>query len=95
MTFNYMVYKVSTCKGYFSVILSAVHRDSSLPTEMHELSRKVTDCHVFRYVIPDMTLRTARDLEVIFFHRKLLYAKLYVSRVNGCRVTRSAYGLFT
>ena len=40
MTFNYMVYMFSTCKGYFSAVLSAVQRQSFRLTEMRKLSRK-------------------------------------------------------
>ena len=50
MTFNYMVYMFSTCKGYFSVILSALHRESPRLTELHKLSRKDADLHVLMYV---------------------------------------------
>ena len=56
MSFNYMVYMFSTCKGYFSIILGAIRRDSFRLTEMHNLSLKDADLHVlwliykFRYM---------------------------------------------
>ena len=50
MTFNYMVYMLSTCERYFSLILSAVHRESSRLTELHKLSLKDADLHVLSQV---------------------------------------------
>ena len=52
MTFNYMVYMLSTCEGYFSIILSAVHCEFSRLTEMHKLSRNDADSHVLSQVLP-------------------------------------------
>ena len=46
MTFSYMVYMLSTRKGYFSVLLRAMHRESIRLTEMHKLSLKDADLHV-------------------------------------------------
>ena len=46
MTFSYMVYMLSTCKGYFPVLLGAMHREFSRLTEMHNLSPKDADLHV-------------------------------------------------
>ena len=46
MTFSYMAYMLSTCEGYFSLILSAVHCESSRLTEMHKLSRNAADLYV-------------------------------------------------
>ena len=60
MTFNYMVYMLYTRKGYSSVILSAIHRESFRLTEMHKLSLKDTDLHVLLYVflyVPGLHLR--------------------------------------
>ena len=60
MTFNYMVYRFSTRKGYFSIILGAIHRESFRLTEMHKLSLKDTDLHVLWYVflyVPGLHLR--------------------------------------
>ena len=97
-----MVYMFSTCKGYFSVILSALHRESPRLTELHKLSLTDADLHVLMYVFPissgvasKTTLRTIGDLEVIGSYLKLLHAKLCHSRVNGSRVTCYAYRLFT
>ena len=50
MTFNYMVYRFSTRKGYFSIILGAIHRESFRLTELHKLLPKDTDLHVLLYV---------------------------------------------
>ena len=50
MTFNYMVYRFSTRKGYFSIILGAIHRESFRLTELHKLLLKDTDLHVLLYV---------------------------------------------
>ena len=46
MTFNYMVYMFSTRKGYLSIILGAIHRESFRLTEIHKLSLKDTNLHV-------------------------------------------------
>ena len=46
MTFSYMVYMLSTCEGYFSVLLGAMHREFSRLTEMHKLSLSGADLHV-------------------------------------------------
>ena len=51
MSFNYMVYMFSTCKGYFSIILDEIHRESFRLTEMHKLSLKDADLHVLLYVV--------------------------------------------
>ena len=45
MTFNYMVYMLSTCMVYFFLILSAVHCEFSR-LNMHKLSRTDADSHV-------------------------------------------------
>ena len=102
MAFNYMVYMFSTHKGYFSIILRAIHHESSRLTEMHNLSRKrrwftcfITSFSICSGVASKMTLRSFRDLEVICHHPKLLHAKLYRPRGNGSRVTCYAYRLFT
>ena len=101
MTFNYMVYMLCTCEGYFSIILSAVHCEFSHLTEMHKLSRKDSDLHprmliyisfivsfsIRSGIASKMTLRSIGDLEVICRHLRLLHAKLYRPRVNGLRVT--------
>ena len=50
MTFSYMVYMLSTCEGYFSVLLGVMHREFSRLTEMHKLSLKDADLHVLMYV---------------------------------------------
>ena len=50
MTFNYMVYMLSTRKGYFSVLLGAMHRESFRLAELHKLSLKDTNLHVLLYV---------------------------------------------
>ena len=50
MTFSYMVYMLSTCEGYFSVLLGVMHRESFRLTEMHKLSLKDTNLHVLLYV---------------------------------------------
>ena len=42
-----------------------------------------------------MTLRSIGDLEAMCRHPKLLHTKLNRPRVNGLRVTRYAYSLFT
>ena len=52
MTLNYIVYMFPTRKGYFSIILSTVHRDQSRLTDLHDLLRKDTDFHVLRYILP-------------------------------------------
>ena len=46
MTFSYMVYMLSTCEGYFSVFLGAMHRESFRLAELHTLSLKDADLHV-------------------------------------------------
>ena len=45
-----MVYMSSTRKGYFSVILGEIHRESFRLTEMHKLSLTDADLHVLMYV---------------------------------------------
>ena len=40
----------STRKGYFSIILRAIHRESFGLTEMHKLSLKDADSHILSYV---------------------------------------------
>ena len=50
MTFSYMVYMLSRCEEYFSIILSAVRRELSRLTEMHNLSLNDADSHVLMYV---------------------------------------------
>ena len=93
MTFSYMVYMLSTCEGYFSVLLGAMHRESFRLAELHKLSLKDADLHVLSNVslcsevASGMTLRSIGDLEVNFPHPELLHAKLYHSRVNSFRVT--------
>ena len=60
MTFNYMVYMFYTRKGYFSIILGAIHRESFRLTEMHKLSLTDTGLHVLMYVslyIPGLHLK--------------------------------------
>ena len=54
MTLNYMVYTFSTRKGYFSIILDEIHRESFRVTEMHKLSLKDADLHVLLYVFLDV-----------------------------------------
>ena len=46
MTFSYMVYMLSTCQGYFAVLLGAMHRESFRLAELHKLSLKDADLHV-------------------------------------------------
>ena len=77
-----MAYMFPTCKGYFFIILSAVHRESSRLTELHKLSRKDTDLHALRYVFPciqlsppEVTLRFVRDLQAICPYPKLVQPK--------------------
>ena len=89
-----MVYMFSTRKGYFSIILGAIRRESFRLTEMNRLSLKDADLHVLLYVFlylqrvtSKMTLRSFRGLEGIRYHLKLLHARLYRPRVNGSRVT--------
>ena len=88
-----MVYMFSTCKGFVFIILGAIHRESFRLTEMHKLSPKDADLHVFLYVflyVPvasKMILRSIGDLEAIYPHLMSLHAKLYCPRVNGLRVT--------
>ena len=48
MTFSYMVYMLSTCEGYFSVLLGVMHREFSRLTEMHKLSLSGADLHVLK-----------------------------------------------
>ena len=50
MTFDYMVYMFSTRKGYFSLVVSAMHRESFRLAEMHKLSLKDADLHVLSLV---------------------------------------------
>ena len=50
MTFSYMVYMFSTRKGYFSVLLDAMHRESFRLAELHKLSLKDADLHVLSQV---------------------------------------------
>ena len=60
MTFSYMVYMLSTCDGYFSVLLGAMHRESSRLTELHKLSLKDADLHVVSQVslyVPGLHLK--------------------------------------
>ena len=45
-----MVFMLSTYEGYFSIILSTIHRESIRLTEMHKLSLKDADLHVLMYV---------------------------------------------
>ena len=75
----------STCNGYFSIILSTVHRKSFRLTELHKLSLEDANLHVrfnvrfsiYSGVASKLTLRSFHDLEVICSHLKLLHAKLY------------------
>ena len=46
MTFSYMVYMLSTCEGYFAVLLGAMHRELFRLSEMHKISPKDADLHV-------------------------------------------------
>ena len=46
MTFSHMVYMLSTCEGYFSVLLGAMHLESFRLAELHKLSLKDADLHV-------------------------------------------------
>ena len=48
MTFSYMVYMLSTCEGYFSVLLGVMHREFSRLTEMHKLLLSGADLHVLK-----------------------------------------------
>ena len=41
-----MVYMLSTRKGYFSVLLGAMHRELFRLAELHKLSLKDADLHV-------------------------------------------------
>ena len=50
MTFSYMVYMLSTCEGYFSVLLGAMHRESFRLAELHKLSLKDVDSYVLSQV---------------------------------------------
>ena len=59
---------------------------------MQKLSRKDSHLHVLRSVLPcilappsEMTLRSARDLEVICPHPKLPHAMLYGRRLKSSR----------
>ena len=45
-----MVYMLSTCEGYFSVLLGAMHRESFRLAELHKLSLKDADLHVLSQV---------------------------------------------
>ena len=51
MTFSCMVYMLSTRKGYFSVLLGAMHREFSRLTEMHNLSLNDAVLHVLLHVL--------------------------------------------
>ena len=91
-----------TCKWYFCISPTAVHRQSSRLTEIHKLSPEDADSDVSRFIflsiqrsITKMTLKSACDLDVFFLHPKLLHAKLYGSRVDSSQVTRNANDLFT
>ena len=60
MTFNYMGYMFTTRKGYFSIILGAMHCESFRLTEVHKLSLKDADLHVLMYVslyVPGLHLK--------------------------------------
>ena len=50
MTFVYMVYMLSTRKGYFSVFLGAMLRESFRLAELHKLSLRDADLHVLSQV---------------------------------------------
>ena len=50
MTFSYMVYMLSTCEGYFSVLLGAMPRKSFSLAELHKLSLKDAYLHVLSQV---------------------------------------------
>ena len=70
----------------FFVVMSAVRHESLRLTEMYKLSRKDTELHLSRSIFPCvqgsppyMTLRSARDLEVIPTRPKLLYATFFGS----------------
>ena len=55
-----MVYMLSTCEGYFSVPLGAMHREFSRLTELHKLSLKDADLHVLSQVslyVPGLHLK--------------------------------------
>ena len=52
ISFNYMVYMFSTRKGYLSIILGEIHRESFRLTEMHNLSLTDADLHVLSQVLP-------------------------------------------
>ena len=102
MTFNYMIYMSFTRKGYLSIILSAVHRESFRLTELLKLLPKrwrftgfIVSSFKCSGVSSKMTLRSIGDLEVFCSHLMSLPAKLYYPRVNGLRVTRYAFHWFT
>ena len=46
MTLSYIVFMLSTCERYFSVLLGVMHREFSRLTEMHKLSLSGADLHV-------------------------------------------------
>ena len=50
LTFNYMAYMFSSCKGHLSVLLRAIHWGSSCPIERHKLLFKYAVFHVLLYV---------------------------------------------
>ena len=50
MTFSYMVYMLSTCEGYFSIILGAIHCEWFRLAEMHKLSLTDADLRVLSQV---------------------------------------------
>ena len=47
-----MVYMFSTRKGYLSIILGEIHRESFRLTELHKLSLTDADLHVLSQVLP-------------------------------------------
>ena len=49
-TFSYMVYMLSTCEGYFSIILGAIHCEWFRLAEMHKLSLTDADLRVLSQV---------------------------------------------
>ena len=95
-----MVYVFSTCKCYFSFILSAVNRESTRQTKLQNWSRErrwFTFCTVSSFICSGVASKMVLRFfcEVICPHPKMPHAVLYCPIVNGSRVTWYVYRLYT
>ena len=84
MTFNYMICLFPTGKGYFSIILNAVHCESSRLTEFHRLSRK--DADLLRWSLgASVSLKLSVLIQSCYMPSYVVLG-LMVSELHGMRI---------